>query len=216
MKKAHDLTGQRFGRLVVIKRVENNKRQEVQWLCQCDCGNTKVVCAAHLKKGNTFSCGCLKRERSVQQLKTHGLSYTRIYGVWAGIKYRCYNANQKQYKNYGGRGITMCDEWKNDFKVFYDWAIAHGYDEKASKGECTIDRIDVNGNYEPSNCRWVNNTTQQNNRRNNCYLTYNGETHTTAEWGKILNISVMALNHRIERGWTIERALTTPVRRINK
>lgn len=148
-------------------------------------------------------------------MKTHRKTNTRLYGVWCNIKTRCYNPNCYEYANYGGRGIVMCPEWKNDFQTFWDWAYANGYDEKAGFMECTIDRIDVNGNYEPDNCRWATREVQGNNTRSNHCLTYNGETHTIAEWARILGVDYHALYSRVDGGWTIEEIMTLPFDKKN-
>lgn len=162
-----DLTGQRFGRLVATERVFTDS-QRTTWLCRCDCGNQKTVRTSDLRNGHTQSCGCLHREivktsTTVHRVDTtsHGLSRTRLYRTWSGMKTRCYNERWKNYKNYGGRGVVVCDEWKHNFEAFYDWAIANGYAD-----DLTIDRINVNGNYEPSNCRWITLEEQQKNRTN--------------------------------------------------
>lgn len=139
-----------------------------------------------------------------EQFKS-GYSMTRLYGIWAGMKTRCFNPNEKKYKCYGGRGIGMCDEWKNDFTSFALWAVGNGYSESLS-----IDRINPNEGYNPQNCRWCDMKTQQNNRTNNHRLEYNGETHTIAEWAKITGIKRHTIDQRIRYGWTIERILTTP------
>ena len=127
------------------------------------------------------------------------------------MKRRCFTKTNANYPRYGGRGITMCDDWKNDFVNFYNWAIENGYDENAKRGECTIDRIDVNGDYKPSNCRWIDFDSQQNNRRTNIFLEYNGERHTMKEWSKILNIPYYVIQSRHLKNWTDEDVLTKPI-----
>ncbi len=204
-----DLTNQKFGRLTVIKREENDIRNCAQWLCKCDCGNTIIVSGNHLRTSHTRSCGCLQKEvcSNIKHSQKHGMSHTRIYKIWSGIKRRT-NPNSiyktTTYRNYIGRNIKMYDEWKNDFKKFYDWAMANGYQDNL-----TIDRIDVNGNYEPSNCRWTTMKIQQNNRRNNVVIEYNNEKHTVSEWNEIMKFPPKLLYNRIRRGWNLKKALTT-------
>lgn len=215
MGKFKDLTGQRFGRLTVIKRGENyitphSGKPRAQWLCKCDCGNEKLVLGESLTRNLIVSCGCFHKEKVSTQFTTHGQTNSRLYNIWCAMKRRCYNPNVKEFPLYGGRGITMCDEWKNDYTSFAQWALSHGYDENAPRGQCTIDRIDTNGNYEPNNCRFITQQEQMNNVRYNHYLEYNNEVHTIAEWGRILNISAEKITNRINKlGWTPERALTT-------
>lgn len=210
MRKAMDLKNQRFGRAIVLKRVENKGRY-VRWLCKCDCGNEFVALTQHLRNGSVKSCGCLLKEIAGQKfikLNTkHGKHKTRLYKIWAAIKGRCFNKNNLAYKNYGGRGITICDEWINNYPAFEIWANENGYNDTL-----TIDRIDVNGNYEPSNCRWATRQEQQNNRRACRYITYNGKTKTIAEWARILNIPANRIWHRLDRGWSIKQALSTKKR----
>lgn len=212
MGKFEDLTGKKFGKLTVIKRVENHVQPSgasyTRWLCKCECGNEVTVRTSDLTRGHTKSCGCLQKEK----VTTHGLKKTRLYVIWRDIKARCFNPNNRGFKNYGAKGITMCDIWKNNFKAFNDWAMENGYNPNAKRGECTIDRIDVNGNYEPNNCRWVDNLVQQNNKKNNVFISYNNETHTVAEWSRILHIPPHTLYARLYKGWSVEKTLTTPLR----
>jgi len=162
-----DRTGERFGRLVVLSRADDyvapNGKKHVMWNCLCDCGNEVVVEVCQLTQGKTKSCGCLHKEGSH---KTHGGRYDRLYKVFANMNNRCYNQNADDYVYYGGRGINICDEWRHNYLAFKNWALANGYDENAPKGQCTIDRIDVDGNYSPDNCRWVPMSIQSKNRRN--------------------------------------------------
>lgn len=138
----------------------------------------------------------------------HGLSYHPLHRIWDKIKYRCLNSNAPCYHNYGGRGIEICPEWKNDFQNFYDWSMSNGYKENL-----TIDRIDVNGNYEPSNCRWATTKTQSTNTRRNHHLTFKGETHCISEWAEIFDMKADTLWMRIKRDWAIEKALTKPIQK---
>lgn len=197
-----DLSGHRFGRLLVAERVENKTSKQTYWKCICDCGKTTIVIAGHLKDGHTQSCGCIHREKIKDIMSTHGKSSTKLYKVWRGIIDRTMYESNKSYANYGGRGIKLCDEWK-DFDVFYEWSIKNGY-----KDGLTLDRINVDGNYEPLNCRWATWKTQQNNRRNNRLITYNNETHTMKEWAEIRGIKYSTLSMRINNHkWSIERSL---------
>lgn len=204
MGKFKDMTGNKYGRLTAIKRVHKDGFNRVCWLCKCDCGNELIVTSDNLRNGHTKSCGCLKEETSRKLLTTHGLSETRMYKIYKDMKTRTTNKNCPEYKNYGGRGIKICDEWLSDFRKFYYWSINNGY-----KDELTIDRIDVNGNYEPSNCRWTTQKVQQNNRTNNHNITYNGETHTMKQWAERLGIKYKTLERRINAyHLTIEKAFT--------
>lgn len=213
MPKFEDLTGQRFGYLTVIKKAGKNKSDKILWLCKCDCGKLKIIQGASLKNGRTKSCGCLRKKGA---RRTHGFKYTRLYCIWQGIKKRCLNKNTSNYYIYGGRGIKICDEWKNDFKSFHDWAYANGYDESAKRGDCTIERIDVNGNYEPSNCRWATMKEQCRNTRSNKLITYNNETRCLMDWSYIFNINYKTLLYRFKNGWIIEKAFVNKDFRMSK
>lgn len=207
MGKFIDLTGQRFGKLVVIKRDGITNSKHTRWLCKCDCGNFSYVSKVNLKNGSTKSCGCLKKEKFTNY--KHGKVNSRLYYIYNGMKARCYNKNHHAYFHYGGRGIKICDEWldkKSGFISFYSWAINNGY-----KQRLTIDRIDVNGNYEPNNCRWVTISEQANNKRNNYFISYNGETHTIAEWSKILDIPYSILFDRLRRKRDIDKIFNKPI-----
>ena len=166
MSALKDLTGQRFGRLVVIERAGSDRYNHAMWKCCCDCGCVLVVCSGNLLRGLTKSCGCLKLESIQKRNTVHGKRKNRLYLVWINMKKRCSNPIVHNFHRYGGRGITVCDEWINDFQSFYDWAMANGYDENAPYGQCTIDRIDNDKGYGPDNCRWVDIATQNRNKSN--------------------------------------------------
>ena len=160
MSRVTDLTGREFGRLTVIQRSGSNKDGRATWLCICECGETVVKTGKLLLNGHCRSCGCGEYENRVNNVTSHRLSNTRLYNIWKAMKQRCYYPKHKDYHNYGARGIVVCDEWRDDFKAFYDWALSHGYRE-----DLTIDRIEVDGNYEPSNCRWATWRDQRLNQR---------------------------------------------------
>ena len=172
MSAFKDRTGERFGRLTVIELAEKGTNIKTKWKCKCDCGNTVVVTSSHLVTGTTNSCGCLRKDTLRSMTYKHGNSArgnkTRLYKVWQTMNERCDNPNYISHSIYHDRGIRVCDEWK-DFAKFKEWAYANGYDDSTpvASHKCTIDRIDNNKGYEPSNCRWVDAKTQNNNKRNN-------------------------------------------------
>lgn len=210
MARFIDLTGKQFDRLCVIKRVENNKYGNSVWLCQCDCGVQLRVRGDSLIKGNTKSCGCLRKEKVIERAKTHGKTNTKCYMEWANMKARCYNPNSKQYKDYGGRGITMCERWRKSFEAFYaDVSELPNF----GKEGYSINRIDNNGNYEPNNVEWADDITQANNKRNNHLITYNGKTQSLSQWAAEKGLKRSTLEQRINKyHWNIEKALTTPAK----
>lgn len=192
----HDLTGRKFGRLEVIERNGSDKHKHIVWMCKCKCGNFVNVPSNRLLNENTMSCGCLKKEIELNgnNNKIHGESKTKLFKVWVGMKQRCFNENIKGYENYGGRGITVCEEWINSYENFRNWAIQNGY-----KDGMTIERKDVNGNYCPENCTWITKAEQSINRRNVYHITYKGIEHTVIEWSDVLSISPSRLYYWINK-----------------
>lgn len=208
-----DITGQKFRRLYVVCFVGLNHRKEAVWQCKCDCGNEINVRSHPLRTGHTKSCGCLKREEEKKRNEhphkiKHRLSKSRLHNIWCNMKARCYNSNHPHYSDYGGRGITVCQEWLDDFMNFYNWSMENGYSDDLS-----IDRINNDKGYSPDNCRWVKNVIQANNKRNNKFIKYKGETKTIHEFSREYNIDYSCLRWRIENGWDVEKALTTPSQR---
>ena len=192
--KLIDFTGKRFGRLTV----KEYHRESRKWLCVCDCGNYKEVSRSHLKDGHAQSCGCINSELTSNRNFRHGLCKTRIYKIYHGIIQRCDNKSNPAYPDYGGRGITLCGEWHIEFMNFYNWAMLNGYADNLS-----IDRINNNGNYEPSNCRWVTQKVQCCNVRRNIIV--NG--HTLKEECEMRGLKYNTIYMRIARGHTPEEAL---------
>lgn len=193
-----NLKNQTFGSWFVEEYDESKKK----WKLKCKCGNIGYAKTYTLLSGGSTRC-CKCRDKVVGlKNSTHRLSKTKLHGVWNTMKQRCSNPNNSKYQDYGGRGIIVCDEWRKDFKAFYLWAISNGYLEGLS-----IDRIDVNGDYAPDNCRWVTEKVQANNIRRNRIIVYNEERHTLSEWAEIKGIQRKTLDQRLKRGWTVERAL---------
>lgn len=204
--KILDLTGQRFGRLTVLRREGTSGDGQKTYLCRCDCGTEKVVKSGNLRSGRTKSCGCFCREqtarRNIESAK-HGGCGSRLYGIWYDMRQRCSYEKSINWHLYGGRGIRVCDEWQQDFEKFRDWALENGY-----KDDLQLDRIDNDGNYEPSNCKWSTRSEQGNNRRTCAYVTIGGETKSVSEWCKETGVNRMVAYSRIRNGWNPEDAVT--------
>jgi hypothetical protein len=210
-----DLTDMTIGRLHVIKRVASEAKGS-KWLCECKCGNIKIANQAHLLHSVCPSCGCYQHEilcrkhgKGWSGAITHGLSDTRLYEIWTGMLKRCRNPRIHAYKDYGGRGITVCRKWEKGFMAFYNWAMAHGYAD-----ELTLDRKDNDGNYEPANCRWVTYAEQSLNTRKTHYIIINGTSKPMSVWAKEYGVPSQTIYHRIKRGWSGEDLLKPPDNKI--
>jgi hypothetical protein len=212
MPKMIDLRGKRFGRLVVSD-IGTYTGKDPRWVCRCDCGRIVTVSGAKLRSGNTRSCTCLRAELTGERGRTinatHGRSRTPEYRIWASMLARCHGA-LSQRKNYGGRGISVCKEWRDDFAAFF-----RDMGARPSRHH-SIDRIDNSGNYTPENCRWATTTTQHNNTRANRVLTLDGASRTAAEWSRLLGISQNAIYTRKRQGWDDRRILLTPIQKRRK
>ena len=204
-KYPRDLRGFKFGRLLVIERAPAETNKNSYWRCVCDCGNETIVSRVNLRNGNTQSCGCYAKEiakspqrigKIVSKRTKHGGVGTPLYAVWAGIKARVGNPNAANYERYGGRGIRICPEWKNDFQSFQKWSMENGY-----KKGLSIDRIDNNGDYCPENCRWVDGKTQMRNRCVSKIASYHGLEKTIAEWAEISGLPYNTVWHRFDNNW---------------
>lgn len=210
-----DLKGERFGRLTCLKVAgKDDVSRCMLWLCECECGNQATVKSSSLRNGNTQSCGCFQREVAVRDGKRrikHGLTRDggqhQVYKCWYHMKNRCLNPNDKSYYRYGGRGIRICDEWL-DFEAFYSWATNNGFQPGLS-----IERMDYNGDYEPANCCWASAKVQNNNKSSNIRISFKGENRTLSEWSETLGMSYSALHQRLNSGWSVDQAFTTPIRR---
>jgi hypothetical protein len=199
-----------FGDLVVISEVERKRdsagKLRRQFLCRCKCGNETVVPLGRLRSGNTTTCGCGVREGLLRSLTKHGLCGSKIYAIWKGMVGRCRNENHPVFKNYGARGIEVCREWIDSPESFCRWAVENGWEDGLD-----IDRIDNNGNYERSNCRFVTHKENTRNTRSNVLITFNGETLCQTAMAEKYNINISTLRSRLSSGWSIEDAITTPV-----
>ena len=203
-----DETGKRFGRLVVIERDYDKSKHDAFWFCRCDCGNVISTMGNRLRDGSCQSCGCLQRELLSKRKSTHRETKTRLYNLWIKIKFRCSNKTSKDYHTYGGRGIIMCDEWRDSFEHFRDWSLANGYNQTLQ-----IDRIDNNGNYCPENCRWTTIKEQARNRRTNRIYEYNGKKYCLVELAEIANITQAALKYRLDNGYDLQKAMFIPLKK---
>ena len=207
LMKVIDLQNKRFGRWLVLNKVESTKGGLARWLCICDCGTQKIVIGSNLLRGMTTSCGCYNKEKAKERLQTHGKTNTRIYRIWQDMKHRCNYKNNDNFYWYGNKGIKVCKEWELDFLRFYEWSINNGYEENL-----TLDRINAEEDYCPDNCRWVNITAQQNNRKDNIRIEYHGKNQTLSEWSKELGINRITLWNRLFTSkWSVEKAFTTKV-----
>ena len=205
-----NLVGMKYGRLAVISAAEDqvsaSGRHRTMWECLCDCGNRVVVRGTCLTQGVTKSCGCFQREGISKRASKHGGFGSRLYAIWISMRQRCYNPNNNAYHNYGGRGISICAEW-DDFAAFREWAYSTGYKENAPRGTFTIDRIDVDGDYSPNNCRWSNMKVQSNNKRETLYLEYNHERRPLSEWASIIGVDYTTIWKRYRNGLSADEIL---------
>ena len=207
MTKFIDKTGMKFGRLTVLKREEdmigNDGRRYVMWKCKCDCGNYALVRSSNLRR-NTTSCGCYLKEVAGKHSIVHGIGHSRLYRIYNGMKQRCGNPNFAEYKNYGGRGIKVCEEWNKSsgLKEFSEWALKNGY-----RDDLTLDRIDVNGNYSPENCRWIPLREQFKNTTRNVFVNYNGERMIISDFSRLTGIDHRVVSRDLKKGFSIEEII---------
>ena len=204
-----DISGQKFGRLTAIECVGKNRANYAMWRCRCDCGKETTVASNSLRSGNTRSCGCLSVDLSTSRIvsrnTTHGKTHTVLFRRWTGMHTRCENERAVNYKDYGGRGISVCNEWAA-FIPFYEWAMANGYEPRL-----TLDRIDPNGDYCPDNCRWIPASEQAKNRRSTRYITFGGERMCLADWARKYHVDPTTLQGRSDK--EIARKLSEYARR---
>lgn len=200
------MLGKKFGRLTVLKELSKRTREHKVYVCMCDCGFSTTVVGSSLRSGNSRSCGCVKVEKFLKRITTHGMSRTPEYKVWSAIKDRCLNKKNVRYKYYGGRGIRLCNRWKLFKNFISDMGV------RPSK-LYSIDRINNNNWYSKDNCRWVTRRTQDLNKSNNRILTHMGSSHTISEWSNITGISLPTISSRLSSGWSVEKTLTAPIQK---
>jgi len=203
-----NLIGQKFGRLTVLERIKNTK--PIRWKCLCACGNVTMLRGDTLKDGNAKSCGCLKKEVASKQMTIHGMEGSSEYRTWTSMRYRCNNPSSDKFKDYGGRGIKVYNQWNKSFMEFYNYIGPKPHETDS------IDRINNNGNYEPGNVRWANKKTQANNSRSNHFVTVGKTTKTIAQWAEKMQISYHIISHRLHRNWDPQKAIFQPVRKYKK
>lgn len=201
--------GSKFGHWTVLGLTDDKKKA----LCRCDCGNKKIVWKTNLIYGKSSSCGCVPHAKTIERCTKHGGTKTRLYSVWSNMRRRCYETTNSRYHRYGGRGIKVCPEWKDDFGAFREWMLSQGYDETSKYGEQTLDRIDNDGDYSPDNCRLANLKEQSANRCTRHLLEYNGISLSITEWNTKMGYPDGCIDNRIRKGWSAERAITTPPKR---
>jgi hypothetical protein len=221
MKRKQINVGDKFGKLTVLRKILEKSPQSSRntyhklYQCVCDCCNSVIVPHKMLSSGHKRSCGCLRAEIERNKSIIYNIKHKELLYVWKTMKQRCLCKTNKDYRLYGGRGITVCNEWLNDFYSFNDWAEKNGY-----KKGLMLDRINNDGNYEPSNCRWATPTEQANNKRTNKWITINNETKTLKQWCDKLNLSYSTTNSRLQRGWSVDEAFNiipyNPPKRILK
>ncbi len=205
MCKFMDLTGQVFGRLTVVSRAED-KGGRVSWNCRCECGNNSIVKGRHLRSGCTRSCGCLSMDGLRERFTSHGMRKSKEYKTWQGMIQRCTNPSAPNYSQYGGRGVGICNSWLKFENFFADMG-------SRPKG-MTLDRIDNDGNYDLENCRWATDSEQHRNKRNNVMVTFNGKIKCLAAWAEEAGMIRDTLHTRLVKlNWSIEKSLTTPVKK---
>ena len=210
--KIKNLIGQKFGKLYV-KEFVGTENSHALWRCVCKCGNEKVMSSKNLLTNNVKSCGCLKNKGYEHGDSVKNGHKERLYKVYKSMIGRCYYPNSPNYKNYGARGITVCDEWLHSYDSFKKWAMENGYDPNSKKYQCTLDRIDSDKNYCPENCRWASMKEQLNNTSQNVWITANGFTLNIQQWADRLGVLHSTLQTRKRMGWSDERIINTPIRK---